>query len=108
MTIGERLAALRMFDAFKGSITQLASTLDDVKKIAITLDDWTAAGRVVTKNPEGGESWSWNDDAEATFKEVELSSDAVEYLTTSIKAKSDSKEITIADKALISLNTKLQ
>lgn len=109
LTIGERLAALVLFDAFKGSISQLAVVHDDIKKVAIPLADWEAAGREIVKSEDGkNESWKWNEADEKTWKEIEIGDDSVEYLIKSIKGKSDAGEISLKDTALISLNAKLQ
>jgi len=118
LTIGERYAALKIFDAFKGSITELASILDDVKKLTVSLDEWKKAGRkMLDKNgvelPEDAEvsavaSIKWNEDDKATWKEIKLESESVGYLVKSIKEKSDKNEITLADLALINLNNKLK
>ena len=43
LTIGERVAALKIFDAFKGGITELTAILDDVKKIVIS-ETWNEQG----------------------------------------------------------------
>ncbi len=111
LTIGERLAALGLFDAFKGSISELAVVTDDIKKVAIPIKDWEAAGREVTKGrTEDGketESWKWNEADEKTYKEIELGAESVAYLVKSIKTKSDAGDISLKDGALISLNAKL-
>jgi hypothetical protein len=104
LTIGERLAALKIFDAFKGSVTELVTIMDDVKQLVITPEDWTAANRVVTKT-DTGEQWKWDEATEATWKEVTLQAASVSYLLKSINEKTD---VTIADIALISLSNKLK
>lgn len=50
LTIGERLAAVKMFDAFKGSISVLATIMEDVKSFPVTEDEWVKANltKVVT------------------------------------------------------------
>ena len=112
LTIGERLAALKIFDSFKGNISELATILDDVKRLAINKEDWDKAGRKIirSKDAEGkdAESWQWNEEDKATYKEVELGSESVSYLLKSIKERSDKGEITLTDGALISLQKKLK
>lgn len=109
LTIGERLATLKLFDAFKGSITEMAVVMDDIKKIAITAEDWEAAGRTVVPNPDGsGETWKWNEADEKTWKEIGLGNESAAFLAKSIKDKSDKGEVTLADGALLSINSKLQ
>lgn len=50
LTIGERLAAIKIFDAFKGSISVLATIMDDVKSFPVTDEEWKGADlkKVVT------------------------------------------------------------
>ena len=104
LTIGERLAALKIFDAFKGSVTELVTIMDDVKALVITPEDWEKAKRVITKTGTG-EQWKWDEAVEATWKEVTLQAASVSYLLKSITEKTD---VTIADIALISLSNKLK
>lgn len=108
LTIGERIAAAKIFDAFKGAITQLAAILDDVKSIVITEDEWNKAKLVKTPvegSTTGAENWNWTD--EGSEKTVTFSQEAVDYLRKEIKTKSEANELTLADKALITLEKKL-
>lgn len=109
LTIGERLAALKVFDAFQGSMITMRSILDDVKQLPVTDEEWAAAELVKTpvKGTNGqpdSEQWKWND---KELKTVELQTESVDYLKAQIKAKSDAGEVTLADIALVSLNDKL-
>lgn len=104
LTIGERLAALKVFDAFKGSVTELVTIMDDVKSLVITPEDWEKAKRTITKT-DTGEQWKWEEADESTWKEVTLQAASVSYLLKSITEKTD---VTIADIALISLSNKLK
>lgn len=105
-TIGERVKMLSLFDTFKGNFTQLVALSDDVKKVAITADEWTKADRKIIKTGDN-ESWTWKEDDKTTWKDIELESVTVSYLQETIKKKSDDKEITLADIALINLQKKL-
>lgn len=107
LTIGERMAIIRILDGFKGSITALSAVLDDVKKIGIQPEEWDAAGRTITKT-DAGEQWKWNETDEKTWKEIVLEQETVDYIKKDIKEKSDKGEITISDTALVSLNKKLE
>lgn len=108
LTIGERVAALRLFDEFKGSVTELAAVMDDVKNTVITKEEWTAANRVVTPNTAGtGEKWEWNEADETTWKTIEFADASAAYLVRAIADKSSKGEVTIGDAALINLNKKL-
>lgn len=105
LTIGERVAALKLFDAFKGSITTLATIIDDVKQFPITTEEWEQAELVKTPGEDGTEQWKWNE--EKVNKEVTLQESSVTYLKDEIKRRSDAGEITLADIALVSLEKKL-
>lgn len=105
LTIGERLAALKLFDAFKGSITTLAGIMDDVKQFPVTAEEWTEANLVKTPNQDGTENWKWD---EKVNKDVTLAAVTVQYLLEEINKKSDAGEVTLADMALLSLNEKLK
>lgn len=105
LTISERVAALKIFDAFKGSLSTLATLLDDVKQFNITEDEWTAANLVKTPNPDGSVNWKW-DDTDAP-KEITVDNATADYLAAEIKRKSEAGEATLADISLISLEKKL-
>ena len=105
LTLAERLAALRLFDAFKGSISDLALIIEDVKAIAVKEDEWTAANLNKTPNADGSVTWNWTD--EGTDKEFTLANSSVEYLKSTIDTKSEAGEFSIADKAIVTLAAKL-
>ena len=115
LTIGERYAALKIFDAFKGSLTEMAAIIDDVKALTITVDEWTKAKRMfLDKN--GKElvepvdstqvaSLAWQE--EGSERNIELDQSSIDYIKKAIKEKSEKNEFTLADVAFISLNKKL-
>ncbi len=104
LTIGERVAALRVFDAFKGGLATLRILLEDVKQLPVTEAEWTEAGLVKTPTQDGQENWKWD---EKVSKEVTFQPEVVDYLRATIKAKSDNNEITLQDLPLSSLDEKL-
>lgn len=104
LTIGERLAALKMFDAFKGSVTALASLMDDIKQFPISSEEWETAKLVKTPNADGTEQWNWDDTG---VKEITVQESTLTYLVDEIKKKSDAGEVTLADLALVTLEKKL-
>lgn len=112
LTISERFATTKIINEFKGNLTQLSTLLDDVKKIAITEEEWKAANLVKTQltdnagNLTGQENLQW-EDLEGQEKTIELDAATITYLTDEIKKRSDANEITVGDVALISLNKKL-
>lgn len=107
LSIGERVAAIKIFDAFKGSLVVLSVLLEDVKLVAITDAEWKKADLVKTKTQDGkSEQWNWKE--EGNEKEVNLQKESVEYLLAEIKKKSDAGELTLADAVLISLEKKLK
>jgi hypothetical protein len=105
LNIGERIAALKIFDAFKGNISTLATILDDVKQFTVTDEEWTNANLTKTATEKGTEVWRWN---EGIQKELNLQRSTVEYLQSQIDAKSKANEITLADTNLVTLDSKLK
>lgn len=105
VTIGERMAALKLFDAFKGSLATLSTLLEDVKQFTVTEAEWKEANLIKTPSPNGEtEQWKWDD---TIMKDVVLQPDTVKYLVEEIKKKSDAGEMTLADISLIALEKKL-
>lgn len=104
LTIGERLAAIKLFDVFKGSMLAFRALLEDVKQFAVTDEEWTEASLVKNALPDGTENWKWTDTG---TKEITLQPETLKYLVDSIKAKSDAGDISIADVALSTLEPKL-
>lgn len=117
LNIQERLAAIRMFDAFKGTTSVLSSIIDDIKQFVITEDEWKAANLTKTpsdeevkalpdeKKAETKQVWNWTEPAE--LKKIEIQSPSLQYLKDEIKKRSDAGEITLADVGLVSLEKKL-
>lgn len=104
INIGERLAAIKIFDAFKGGLATLRVLLEDVKQLPITEDEWKEAGLTKTAQPDGSETWKWN---ETVTKDVTFQPESIEYLKEAVKVKSDSGEITLQDIPLSTLEQKL-
>lgn len=105
LTIGERIAAIKIFDQFKGGLEMLRVLLEDVKNTTIAEAEWSDAKLVKTPKPDGSENWNWDD--EVVKKDVTFHAETVAYLKGTIKAKSDAGEITLGDVALSTLETKL-
>lgn len=106
LKIGERIAALKILNGFKGDIVTLKSILDDVKQFPVSDEEWKKAVLVKTPAENGQENWSWKD--EVVVKEITLQAETSKFLKDEIKRKSDASEITVADAALITLNEKLK
>lgn len=104
LTIKERLAALAIFDSFKGSMSTLTVLLEDVKPFTITEEEWTEAKREIIPQEDGRATWKWDD---AGVKSITLQDVTANFLKDEIKKKSDANEVTIADIGLVSLNQKL-
>ncbi len=81
LTIGERVAALKLFDAFKGSISTLSTLMDDVKQFPVTTEEWEKANLVKTPNGDGTEQWKW-DDANRQMVNLEKADKWVEQSTS--------------------------
>ena len=107
LTLGERLGALKLLDQFKGGMATLRVILEDVKQFPITDDEWKAANLVKSPAGDGTENWKW-DDLPASNKEITIQPETAAYLAAAIKAKSDAGDISLADVALSTLETKLQ
>lgn len=105
LTVSERLAALRLFDEFKGTLTQTASVLDDVKSLVVKDEKWEKVGLKKTPNQDGSTTWNWND--EGSEEDVKLSVEGVTYLKDTINKRSEKGEITLSEKALITISSKI-
>lgn len=105
LTIGERLAALKIFDAFEGSKAGLRALLEDVKQLPVTEDEWKEAGLIKTPAQDGQETWKWE---EVVNKDVTFQPETIQILVGAIKNKSDSGKMTLQDIPLSTLDTKLQ
>lgn len=105
LNISDRIAAMKLFDAFKGGITQLSTILEDVKKCVVTEDEWKAAKLVKKPNGDGTENWQWEDPG--SEKKIPLGQESIDYLKSAIKAKSDANELGLADRNILDLNAKL-
>ena len=105
LTVGERMAALRILNAFKGDTLTLKAILEDVKQFPVSEEEWKEAELVKTKAEGDLENWQWND--KKVIKEVTVQNETSKYLKDEIKKKSDALEITVADAPLITLGDKL-
>ena len=105
LTISERIATLAILNTFKGNLETMATILDDIKQLPISNKEWKQANKKETKNG-ANIHWTW-DDSKGPQKGVELQKNTVDYLKNTIKEKDEKKEITFQDKALISLNDKI-
>lgn len=110
LNISERLSSLAILNGFKGNLDKLALVLEDIKGFSITEEEWEKAERKITPITEadGRENTQWNwDDSKGGLKDIEIHLETADYLRTAIKEKSEKGELTLQDKALISLQTKL-
>ena len=105
LTVGERLAALQLFDEFKGSLSQTAIVLDDVKLLVVNDEKWTKVNLKKTPNPNGSVTWNWDEDG--SEEDISISPEGVSYLKAKINEKSEKNAITLSEKALITLMAKL-
>jgi len=104
-SIGERIAALKLFDVFKGDFASTAVLLEDVKQFPVKDEELEAAGLVKTPNDNGTTTWKWDDTV--GVKEITLQDATLNFFKDELKRKSDAGEITLADVALISINKKV-
>lgn len=111
-TIGERVAAVGLLNAGKFSNSVLAIVLDDIKKFAVTEEEWKKANLVKTPSDEEirnlpadtRQTWRWD---ETLTKDIELQKETVSSIVEMINAKSDAKELTVNDAAVLTLQAKL-
>jgi hypothetical protein len=107
LTIGERLAALRVLDGFKGTMLELSAILEDVKGIAVSEAEKIASNFKVNRNEAGEPQTITWDERPENEKEVDLKTETAAYLSKAIKDKSDKGEVTLADATLIGLSSKI-
>lgn len=105
LTIGERLAAVKILNEFKGNMSDLAGLLDDVKKFVVTEEEWAAANLVKTPNGDGTETYKWDDVAEKT---IEIADATGVYIGKKINEKSEAGELTMQDRSSMTLADKLK
>lgn len=101
LNISERLQAVSILNGFKGSLSDLAVILEDIKQFPISEKEWEKAELIKTET-----QWTWNDD-KGGEKEIEIGSETKDYLKKTVKEKDEKKEIGLTEKALISLFRKL-
>ena len=108
LSIGERVQVAKLFDEMSKNtnLETLGLLIDEMKKVAVTPEEWEAAKLVKTPNGDGTERWNWTD--AGSEKDITLQEKTVELLKAKIKAKSDANELSLADSAVLSLNAKLQ
>ncbi len=110
LNVSERVSALGILNAFKGSLEKLAFILDDVKLLVISEEEWTKADRKIEPSPTPEDpariTYTW-DNEKGGEKEVALSEVSVEFLRTTIKERDDKGEFGLGDKAFIELHKKL-
>ena len=107
LNISERVAALGILNEFKGNLDKLAVVLNDIKFFTISDEEWEKAGRVVEQvDGTSGSQWRWSDE-KGGDKEITLDMVVVDYLREVIKTKSDKGELSLQDKALLSLSGKI-
>lgn len=106
LNISERLYALRMLNAFKGDFDKLAVILEDIKQFSIEAGEWEKAERNIERKEDGGEQWTWKDE-KGGDKEIALQSVTKQYLFDQIEEKSKKGELTLDDRAVLTLRKKL-
>lgn len=108
LTVSERMAAVKILNEYKGSLTGLSVLLDDVKKFVISDKEWAQAELVKTPSADGqSETWSWKDE-KAQPKTIVAGAETIDFLNDYLKKGDEEKKFTLADTALISLAGKLK
>jgi len=110
LTISERLYALSLLNQFKGDLETLTGILDDIKIFRIDDEEWEKANKKVNTiiNDEGKPvtTWTWDDD-KLGEKEIKIDRLTKDYLVNKIKEANDKGQLTIQDRAAITLSKKL-
>lgn len=108
LNVSERLYAAAIINQFKGDFSTLAFLLEDVKNLPITEEEWKKAERKISApDDKGNTTWTWNDE-KGGIKEVELLDETKKYLVSKIEEKSKNGELTLNDRAAITLKKKLE
>ena len=111
LTTSERVYALAILNQFKGTLDTLVDVMEDIKEVRISEDEWTKADKKVnTVMGEDGKpitSWTW-DDEKGGEKEVAVSKETEKYLLDKINELDEKGELTLQDRAAITLKKKLE
>ena len=108
LNISERLYAAELINQFKGDFSTLAFLLEDVKQFPITEKDWVKGERNITPPDEKGTStWTWNDE-KGGLKDIQVSEETKKYILNKIEEKNKNGELTLRDRAVITLKKKLE
>lgn len=105
LNISERIAALAILNAFKGSLDKVAVILEDIKQLPISEEEWTQANKQEVKNGDNI-SWTW-DNEKGGDKEVKLQEATVEAIRNDIKERDSKGDFTLADRSIMTLKDKL-
>jgi hypothetical protein len=106
LDISERLYALRILNTVKGDAVTLSAVLQDVRQLVVTDEEFTAAKRTETDLGDGNKQWQWEN--EGSEKDVTFEPETKDYLLKDITEKSEKKELTVEDKAALTLMDKLK
>lgn len=107
LTISERIAALAILNAFKGSLDKVAVVLEDIKQLPVTAEDWAKAEKTEVKNDKGEVvSWNW-DNEKGGEKMITFQEATADFIRSDIKEKNDKGEFSLADRAILTLKEKL-
>ena len=108
LSVAERLKATYILNEFKGSLEKLAVILEDIKLFTLTEEELKKIGGKLSVTPEGFQTVNWDTSKEDLIaKDIKIQEVTLEYLRTTIKAKSDKGEFGLEDVAVISLKDKL-
>ena len=107
LNISERIFALGILNGFKGKLETMGSILEDIKGFSLTPEDKKKCLWVENKDANDViQSVGWND-IEGGEKELELQAETLDYLLETIEDRNKKGDLTLQDKAVISLKEKL-
>jgi len=108
LSVAERLKATYLLNEFKGSLEKLAIILEDIKLFTLSEEELKKIGGKVSVTPEGFQTINWDTALEDLIaKDIKVQEVTLEYLRTTIKAKSEKGEYGLGDVAVIGLKDKL-
>lgn len=101
LTVNERFLLIGILNQFKGDLDKLAKILEDLKLLPLSEEEAEKVG-LKTEN----DRVTWHKDQEKE-KEIELSSQAIDFVKKFIADKNAKGEFTLAYSSIIELNKKL-
>jgi hypothetical protein len=108
LSVAERLKATYLLNEFKGSLDKLSIILEDIKQFSFSPEELVKISGKIVNNGDGSQTVNWDVSKEKDVaKDIKVQDATLEYLRTTIKAKSEKGEFGLGDVAVIGLKEKL-